>query len=129
MNIQPLRVLFLATVVALLAACAEPIYNVKDAPVTTNLSSPSLDDVTQAIRRAGAALGWQMKEETPGHIVGTLSLRKHVATVDITYNLTDFSIQYRDSTNLDYDGTTIHRNYNGWIHNLENGIKVQLTAL
>ena len=129
MNIQPLRVFFLATLVALLAACAEPIYNVKDAPVTTNMSSPTLDDVTQAIRRAGASLGWQMKEETPGHMVGTLNLRKHQAIVDITYNLNEFSIQYRDSSNLDYDGTNIHRNYNGWIHNLENQIKVQLTAL
>ncbi|MDX1431840.1 MAG: hypothetical protein R3286_05265 [Gammaproteobacteria bacterium] len=129
MNIKPLRVVFLATAVAVLAACAQPVYNVKDAPVSTNLQSPSLDDVTMAIRRAGASLGWQMKEQTPGHMVGTLNIRRHMAMVDITYNLREFSIQYRDSTNLDYDGTSIHRNYNGWIQNLENAIKVQLTTL
>ena len=129
MNIKPLKVSLLAMAALALAACAQPVYNVEDAPVTTNVQNPSLDDVTTAIRRAGASLGWQMKEQTPGHIVGTLNIRRHMAVVDITYNLEEFDIRYRDSTNLDYDGTNIHRNYNGWIQNLENAIKVQLTTL
>lgn len=129
MNIQPLKTLFLAAAVITLAACAQPVYNVQDAPISTNLQGASLDDVTMAIRRAGASLGWQMREQTPGHMVGTLNIRRHMAVVDIIYNLNQFSIQYRDSTNLDYNGSTIHRNYNGWIQNLENAIKVQLTSL
>jgi hypothetical protein len=32
-----------------------------------------------------------------------------------------------DSTNLNYDGTNIHRNYNGWITNLDKAIRSQLT--
>jgi len=33
----------------------------------------------------------------------------------IAYN----SIAYKDSHTLDYVGTTIHRNYNKWVRNLE----------
>lgn len=129
MNIKPLKFLALGLAVALLAACAAPIYNVDARPVTTNVPNPTMVDMTKAIVRAGAGLGWLMKEETPGHILATLTLRTHVAIVDVNYDLNAFSIKYRDSTNLNYDGTSIHKNYNGWIQNLENAIKVQLMSL
>ena len=63
----------------------------------------------------------------PGVIRATLHLRTHVAVTEITYNEQVFSIIYVDSTNLDYDGTSIHKNYNGWIQNLERAISVQPT--
>jgi hypothetical protein len=118
--------------VLLLAACApNPIRNVENAPI--NVSSPNYDlsDVTKAIQRAGTGLGWQMKEQTPGHIVGKLYLRTHVAVVDITYTLDDYGINYKDSTNLNYNAAnnTIHKNYNGWIQNLTNAINAQLVGL
>ena len=34
-----------------------------------------------------------------------------------------------DSSNLQYDGKTIHSNYNGWIQNLDKAIRTQLTLL
>ena len=67
--------------------------------------------------------------DRPGHVLGRLALRTHVAVVDIDYTDRTYSIRYKDSTNLDYNGTTIHRNYNGWIENLDKAIKAQLTAL
>jgi hypothetical protein len=107
------------------------VYNVSDAPVAVAASKANvtLDDVSRAISRAGQALGWQMKATTPGHLLGTLTLRTHVAIVDVDYSTTSFSIKYKDSTNLDYDGTEIHSNYNGWIQNLEKGIRTQLSLL
>jgi hypothetical protein len=36
-----------------------------------------------------------------------------------------FSIRYVSSSNLDYDGRVIHRNYNSWVQNLQNGIIVE----
>lgn len=70
-----------------------------------------------------------MKQMEPGYIVGTLKLRSHVAVVDIRHTTKSYSITYKDSTNLDYDGTNIHRNYNGWISNLDRAIKTQLATL
>lgn len=132
MHSKLLKVIIPAGLAILLLACAPvPIHNVDNAPVSTSNSNYDLNDVTKAIQRAGTGLGWQMKEETPGHIVGTLFLRNHMAKVDITYTLDDYSIKYKDSTQLDYDAAnnTIHKNYNGWIQNLTNAINAQLIAL
>jgi hypothetical protein len=125
------RGLMLACAVTLsLSACTtQPIMNVTEAQVVTSKSNPSLDEIRQAIIRAGTQLGWQMKAERPGHIVGSLSLRTHVAVVDIDYDRKSYSIKYKDSTNLEYNGSTIHRNYNGWIQRLDQGIKSQLSGI
>ena len=126
------RTLVVACAVLLFSACAttqQPVMNVTEAPVLTNKANPSPDEIRQAIIRAGAQLGWQMKAERPGHIIGTLALRTHLAVVDIDYDRKAYSIKYRDSTNLDYNGGMIHRNYNSWIQNLDRGIKAQLSTL
>ena len=132
MRSKLLKVIVPAGLAILLIACAPtPVQNVDNAPINTSNASYDLNDVTKAIQRAGTGLGWQMKEETPGHIVGTLLLRDHVAKVDITYTLDDFSIKYKDSSNLNYnpENNTIHKNYNGWIQNLTNAINAQLISL
>jgi hypothetical protein len=61
-----------------------------------------------------------------GVINAKLSLRTHVAVVDVRYSATSYSIVYRDSTNLDYRGDQIHKNYNGWIQNLDRDIRNEL---
>jgi hypothetical protein len=115
--------------VALLGGCRSAnIYNVSAAPVVAN-NPVTLDDMQKAIVRAGAALGWQMKPVETGLIEGTLHLRTHMAKVHIKYDTTNYSITYKDSSNLDYDGTNIHKNYNGWIQNLDKAIRSQLSNL
>ena len=121
-----------ASVLVLLAGGCRapmPVYNVTDAPVAASKPSPSLDEVGKAIQRAGVALGWQMKETKPGHMLATLALRKHEAVVDVNYGVKSYSIRYKDSTELGYDGQNIHPNYNGWIQNLDKGIRAQLSLL
>jgi len=88
-----------------------------------------MEQVKKAIITAGAGLGWNIKTQSPGHLIGTLNLRKHTAIVDIKYTTENFSINYKDSTNLNYDGTNIHKNYNGWIQNLEKAIIVQISHI
>ena len=88
----------------------------------------SKEEVRAAILRAGATLGWQMKDEGPNMLVGTLMLRTHTAVVEIPYSSSNYSIIYRSSTNLNESGGKIHKNYNGWIQNLTRGINAQLTA-
>ena len=105
-----------------LAGCATPIYNVQSAPF---LHPGTLETRTAQIQRAGAGLGWQMDPIRPGVMRATLNLRTHVAVTEITYDAQRFAIRYVDSSNLGYDGTNIHKNYNGWIHNLERAISQQ----
>jgi len=102
-----------------LSGCTRPIYNVES---RSFVDSGTLEARRNQIMRAGAGLGWEMEPVRPGLIRATLRLRSHVAVTEIAYTADTFSIRYVDSTNLQYDGTDIHRNYNSWIQNLERAI-------
>jgi hypothetical protein len=118
------------TVVFALAGCnTVPILNV-DSAAATNAAGKALtrDQVRGAIVRAGAALGWQMKDEGADSLTGTIQLRNHTAIVEIPYSSAGYSIRYRSSVNLEEAGGKIHKNYNGWIQNLTRGINAQLSA-
>ena len=114
---------------ALVGCKSNPVYNIEGAPISASTSGYSLRDVRDAIQQAGVSLGWQMKDVQPGLIVGTLVVRDHMAQVEIPYNRTSYSILYRDSQNLNYDGVSIHSNYNGWIQRLNGAINAQLSRL
>ncbi len=118
----------LVAVAALTGCRSNPVMNVDDAAISLQ-NKPSMEQVEKAIIRAGASLGWNIKKIAPGKMEGRLLIRSHVAVVDITYNTKSYSIQYKDSTNLDYDGTNIHSNYNGWVQNLNRNIQQQLMML
>ncbi|MFN0160133.1 MAG: hypothetical protein ACKVQQ_02820 [Burkholderiales bacterium] len=126
-----LRFVAIALLALVLGACrtAPSIYQVDNASIVSNVPKPSKDDVKKAIVRAGGGLGWQFRDNGADALVGTLVLRTHTAVVDIPYSATQYSIKYKDSTNLNYDGTSIHSNYNGWIQNLHKAINVQLNTL
>ena len=120
--------LVIAIVFLLLGGCrSADLYNVRGAPGTSK--AVSMADVETAIRRAGHGLGWQIVPQGPGKAEGILVLREHRAVVDITYDTKSYSILYKDSSNLNYDGKTIHSNYNGWIQNLDKAIRTQLDLL
>ena len=111
-----------------ITGCVKPVHDVHDSAVTTVRDiSLSKKEVKKAIIRAGIHKGWKMKEVKPGHIVGTLHLRDHMAKVNIKYSEKRYSITYKDSSNLNYDGTNIHRNYNNWIIYLDRAIQVYLS--
>jgi len=108
---------------------AAQIYNVNNNAIEgASDTQVSSSDVEKAILRAGGGLGWVMKKVKDGQIQGTLTLRTHVAIVSIKYNTKEYSINYVDSTNLDYNAAanTIHSNYNGWVQNLNRAIQVQI---
>lgn len=121
---------FLPMMAVLLAgACAtsEPIHDVIDVkvipPAGTNLS---MGEVRTAIERAGRSLGWQLAAERPGLFSGRLSLRSHVAVVEIEHDAKTYSIRYRDSSNLVTPDGQIHPAYNDWIEKLDRAIREEL---
>ncbi|MBA1149004.1 hypothetical protein H0Z60_18290 [Ectothiorhodospiraceae bacterium WFHF3C12] len=126
-----IKILGLALLVLFLAACkTQPVYNVDGAPVTTaSEGQPTMEQVKQAIVRAGTSLGWRMEPARDGLIVATLVSRGHMAKVDINYTTSSYSINYKDSRDLDYDGEKIHKGYNRWIQNLDQRIRSRLIAL
>jgi hypothetical protein len=122
-----LKIVALALVAGLAACTAAPIYNVENATVVSGAGKPySATEVRAAIVRASTKLGWQMRDEGPNKLVGSIQLRGHSAVVNIPYNSQSYSILYRSSTDLGEKDGKIHKNYNGWIQNLTREINSQL---
>ena len=114
-----------ASLVVLAGCRSAPIHDVVAAPVVTGKPA-TMEAVTNAIVVAGSGLGWRMEPGKPGTITGVLELRDHKAVVEVTYDTKAYNIKYKDSSNLDYSGTNIHKNYNGWVENLDKAIRAQL---
>lgn len=107
------------------------IYEVKNAQVPSLPGKAlTLEQVRKEIMTAGVSAGWQMTESKPGEILATLNIRSHQAIVAIPYTTKDYSILYKDSSNLKYDAQarTIHANYTGWIQRLDTAIRSRLSA-
>ena len=107
------------------------IYEVKN----TSIPSPSgkelsLEQVRKEIVAAGVAAGWQMTDVKPGELLATYNIRSHQAIVAIPYTTKNYSILYKDSSNLKYnaEAKTIHQNYAGWIQRLDGAIRSRLSA-
>lgn len=125
MNKLKLPLVFAFALTLTIIGCrSNPVYNVQGAPITI-AGKHSSKDIEKSVIRAGAVLGWRFKTIKKGHMEGTLTLRKHVAVIDLTFNDKEYNITYKSSQNLDYDGTNIHGNYNGWIQNLDRSIQAQ----
>ena len=119
-----------AGMLAIAGCTLQPIQNLSDVPVTTNSGKRlSAAQVRSAIITAGTSLGWQVKDEAPGRLLGTLHLRTHTAVVEIPYSASKYSILYKSSENLDAANGQIHRNYNGWVQNLDRTIRTEISRM
>lgn len=121
-----LGLLSLILILGITACGSAKVMNV---PSQEIIEKKSQEDVFNAIKRAGVSLGWIVRKADNNTAIATLNLRTHQAVVVINYTDKDYSIDYKSSMNLDYspEENTIHSNYNGWIQNLNNAIKVQLS--
>lgn len=86
------------------------------------------NQVRDAILRGGTNIGWQMREEKPGVVLGTWSARQNSVTVEIPYTEKDYVIKYHSSENMLYDASdnTIHQNYNRWVDRLNRNITAEI---
>ncbi len=128
-NIRMLMLLVMAVSVIALGGCrTAPIRDLDTRPIPPGAT---LTQISKAIQGAGNSLGWAMQETAPGMIVGTIFLRDHMAKVEIPFSTSSYSIRYSASTNLKYneEKRMIHSNYNGWISNLDNQIRANLSML
>jgi hypothetical protein len=107
------------------------VYEVKDAPIQTATGKElTLEQVQKAIIDAGIKQTWIMTPVKPGEILGEFNVQSHQIHVTIPYSTKQYSILYKDSSNLRYDPVkrTIHVNYQKWIERLDNEIKARLSG-
>ena len=86
-------------------------------------------NVEKAIVRAAMSKGWVIDKEDEGKLVATLNIRKHRLVMVIEFDDHSYSLTYRDSSNLLYDGKRIHRQYANWVKNLTYSIDANLATL
>lgn len=108
------------------------IRNIENAQVvTTSQIHPDMQKIGDAIIKAGTGLGWRMAQKEVGQIIGKLYVRTHRADVEIIYNHKNYNIIYKNSSNLKYNAekSTIHREYNKWINNLDIAIQREISNM
>lgn len=81
----------------------------------------SLSKIKSAVRRGLTYRYWSATSKGGNRIVGTIYVRRHMLSVNITYNKRGVKVRYKTSENLKYrkrDGTKyIHGRANVWIQN------------
>jgi len=111
-----------------------PIIDHDNVPVAVapgKMASPA--SVKEAIIAAARNKAWEVTEQSSGKLVATLHVRgKHTVVTEITYNAENFSLKYRDSTNMKYEAAgkdgkpAIHPFYNRWVIELKDAITKEL---
>lgn len=71
----------------------------------------TMADAAAAIAEGGLRQRWQMTQVAEDRFYATRRFRHHVIMVDILFTEGGMLIKYKDSQNMNYDGTSIHRSY------------------
>ena len=122
-------ILLTAAALIVLAGCSTSVavrdFEQNPIPQTSTITN-SEADVEKGILKACIQLGWKCTPMSEGKIKGVLDIRTHQLTVDIAYDKTAYSINYKDSINLNYNGKKIHRQYVNWVSNLIRHIDAEM---
>lgn len=115
----------------LIVGCAsKPIEEVNhEAAVTSSGRHLTMAKMMHAILRAGQQENWHMRHVRRGLIVAIHTKGKYSATVEIPYTANNFSIVYKDSSNLGYKEGKINQHYNRWVDSLDKAIRRQLELM
>lgn len=115
----------------LCSACriGKPAMNITQETGTLVNAPLSIEDVRKAIEVACLGRTWLPKEIKPGLIQARLVVRgKHTVIVEIPYSAETYSINYKDSSNMEYNPEKgkIHPNYNKWVSLLQTDINTNI---
>lgn len=130
----------------LLTACAERphMVDIPVAAVRTNKELVTDQDVKEAITRASLTTGWSIDDDAPGRLIATKTEDDRTAILTIGYQMSMYSIRYKDSKNLKYtrkpvsdlaggihdpDYATIDQKYNDWVRSLDRAIQSELSGM
>lgn len=123
------RISFVIVSCLFLSACfgrIQPLYTVSKHKIPTSAQILYESEISDVIHQAGIKRRWVMDEVETGVIVATQKVKSHLAVVEIEYTQSAYSIRYVESSDLLYNGSTIHRTYNRWVKNLERDIEMGL---
>jgi len=116
------------------AAWDVPMEKFENIPIPTEqgttLSLPQIREVVINAAAGITARPWTMTEVAPGKMIARLDAgrRRHVIVLDLSYSPTQYSLVYRSSTRMNYDGAgTVHSSYNVWVRELVDHMNLALS--
>ena len=119
-------VVLLCIILPITGCRTAPVNNLENIAISGSSKNLTMGKVESAIKKACHYHGWTTKKIKPGLIEATLLIRSHKAVVNIPFNTKRYSINYKSSTNLDYDGKNIHSQYYVWVRNLRKRIDFEI---
>lgn len=122
------RALLLSAVLFSVTACtSKPVLNIQQAAPASSVRSEA--DMRRAIVSALNKRGWLVQQSDKQLVLAEITVRSQFhAQIAIPYSASQFAIQYRDSSGLNYNNGKIHRNYNRWVANLRNSVLQELQS-
>lgn len=136
------RNVIIATVVALSALFAfslpasaarppAPMPLFEDIAAVDGSGKPATVEQIKAALRAGPTRrGWVFSDLGPDSMSGRLNVRTHQIEIDLALKNGSFSVNYRDSVNMqfvvEYGQKMIHPQYGNWVNNLLLDVRTEL---
>jgi hypothetical protein len=109
------------------ARSSVPLAEFENMPAVAASGQPaSSAQIKAAIEAAAQQHDWTVVTPAPGRMVATLQVRnKHTVVTEILYKPGQYSVQYKDSVNMNFDPSTrvIHPFYNKWVQGLVDDIR------
>lgn len=112
-----------------LSACRTVPLTAVNAALWATPGRATIEEIDQAIWRAGRKEGWQMEILRPGELRGTWRKSHHELVVAIGHDGRDLSVRHLSSTNLKEGGGKIHRAYHRLLERLVERIRRELVAV
>ena len=123
------RGLFTLVACLMLTGCfgrIQPIYSVVNNPIPSSAQFLSVREIGDIVEMSAINRGWMVEEVEPDLYEVTYRKKTHKAVIEVSFDQTSYSIKYKDSADLFYNGANIHRNYNRWVKYLERDIQMNL---
>jgi len=130
--LKPVRLAAILGLILLVGACSASIRKVESESYGWGpQKGVTLAQVQSVIENVTRSEGWELSNIQPGSFTARRAWggNKHSIAVDVIYDTRTFSIRYKDSKMMGYDGSSIHHTYNNMVQALEDKIKEKVSPL
>jgi hypothetical protein len=126
------RIVTALVILSLAAACTKPIRKVELSNYGWGpQKGVTLAQIQRNVEQTAIGLGWELSDVKTGSFIARRSWDgdKHNVAVDVVYDAQRFSIRYKDSKAMSYNGRSIHHTYNDMVELLRDKIKTNISTL
>jgi hypothetical protein len=119
-------------ILLLAAACTKPMHKVEASKYGWGpQKGVTLAQMRSTIEKTAQDLGWQLSDVQAGSFTARQEwgATKHNIVVGVVYDEKTFSIRYKDSKNMSFNGSSIHHTYNDMVSTLQDHIKTNVSNL